>query len=111
MPFFDLESRPALRPVPGVTLRAVWGERMLMSFLDLEPNAEIPTHSHPHEQVGVGLSGVFALTIGEETRHIRPGDPYCIPSGVPHRAVALAEGARALDVFSPPREDYQKETP
>lgn len=111
MPFFNLAARPVRRLAPGVTLRAVWGKRMLMSFLDLEPNAEIPLHTHPHEQMGVGLAGRFELTIGEETRTIAPGNPYWIPSGVPHRAVALDEGARALDIFSPPREDYKEENP
>jgi len=109
MPFFDLSQRPERNPVPGIAMRTVWGERMLMAFFDLEPGAEIPEHAHPHEQMGIGLAGAFELTIGGESRRIGPGDPYWIPSGTPHRAVASDEGARVLDIFSPVREDYQGE--
>jgi quercetin dioxygenase-like cupin family protein len=31
---------------------------------------------------------------------------YTIPGGVTHRVVALEEGAKALDIFHPVREDY-----
>jgi quercetin dioxygenase-like cupin family protein len=109
MPFFDPDSGNTMNPLPGIAMRAVWGERMMMCFFDLEPGAALPAHSHPHEQVGMGISGVIDLTIGDETRTIRPGDSYCIPPGVTHRAVASAEGARVLDVFSPVREEYKGE--
>ena len=44
-----------------------------------------------------------------EARTIRPGDAYLIPSGVEHSATAVGGPARALDIFSPPREEYKKE--
>src|SRR5260221_6486341 len=49
----------------------------------------------------------FQFTIGGETRVLEPGDTYVIPGGVKHSAVAGPEGTVALDIFSPPREDWE----
>jgi quercetin dioxygenase-like cupin family protein len=106
MPFIDLDSQPKKEPFPGVTINTAWGECLMLSFVHFErAGAEVPTHQHPHEQMGVGLSGEFELTIGGETRVIRQGDAYLIPGGVPHSARSLSE-SRALDVFHPIRDDY-----
>jgi quercetin dioxygenase-like cupin family protein len=81
----------------------------MLSHLEIDAGAEIPPHSHPHEQAGILLSGRLELTIGEETRVVEPGALYIIPPDTPHRAVALPPGpAVVLDVFSPVREDYVK---
>ena len=107
MPFFDLSRQPTRELFPGVTLTTAWGEQIMLSFVHFAyAGAEVPLHQHPHEQAGLGLEGEFELQIGEETRVIRPGDSYVIPGNTPHRAVAVTDGARALDIFHPIREDY-----
>lgn len=78
----------------------------MLSYLEMDDGAEVPLHSHPHEQGGVLLTGRMQLTIGDETRICEPGSLYLIPSNVPHRAVAVDGPATVLDVFSPIREDY-----
>jgi quercetin dioxygenase-like cupin family protein len=45
--------------------------------------------------------------IGSEERLVAAGDVYLIPSGVEHSATAVGGPARALDIFSPPREEYK----
>jgi mannose-6-phosphate isomerase-like protein (cupin superfamily) len=108
MPFFDVTSTPAQRLLPGITVRTVWGERIMLSFLDFEgEGARVPLHQHVHEQMGMGLEGEFELVIGGEARVIRAGDAYLIPSGIEHCATAIGGPARALDIFSPPREEYK----
>ena len=78
----------------------------MLSFVEFEyGGAVVPTHQHPHEQMGVGINGEFELTINGETRVIREGDAYLVPGNVPHSARSLG-AARALDVFHPIREDY-----
>jgi quercetin dioxygenase-like cupin family protein len=47
------------------------------------------------------------FTIGDETRMVRRGEGWMIPGGVAHSVRALEEGAQALDVFYPHREDYK----
>jgi quercetin dioxygenase-like cupin family protein len=108
MPFFDIAGRPAREIFPGVSIRTLYGESLMMSFVDfIRAGAEVPTHSHPHEQMGMGLAGEFELVIGDERQVVRPGDTYLIPSNVPHRARSLDSPARALDIFHPVRDDYR----
>jgi quercetin dioxygenase-like cupin family protein len=108
MPFFDLAQQPTKTLFPGVTITTAWGESLMMSFVHFEyAGAAVPTHHHPHEQMGMGLEGEFELVIGEEARIIRAGDSYCISSNVPHSARSLSGPARALDIFHPIREDYK----
>ena len=108
MPFFDIPTTPPQTLAPGITIRTAWGERIMLSFLDFESaGATVPLHHHVHEQMGMGLEGEFELVIGSEARIIRPGDVYLIPSGVEHSATAVGGPARALDIFSPPREEYR----
>ena len=91
---------------PGVTLHACALEKMMMSYVELAPHAEVKEHSHPHEQVGMLLEGRALFFIGAEQKMLQKGDRWRIPGGVKHRVVAQAEGAKALDVFCPIREDY-----
>lgn len=107
MPFFDLKHQPSKTIFPGVTITTAWGEHLMMSFVLFDfAGATVPTHQHPHEQMGMGIEGEFELTIGDETRTICPGDSYLIPSNVPHSARSLTAITRALDIFHPIREDY-----
>ena len=78
----------------------------MLSIVEIAPRAVVPIHSHPHEQAGVMLQGEFDLTVGGETRRMKPGDAYVIPGGVEHSVLGSDGWALALDVFSPPREDY-----
>jgi quercetin dioxygenase-like cupin family protein len=105
-PFIDLDRVPIIEPVPGCRLRTPHGQNLMLSYLEMDAGAEVPLHSHPHEQGGVLLSGILELTIGDETRRVTPGSLFLIPSNVPHRAVAVNGPVTVLDVFSPVREDY-----
>ncbi|MBE0598268.1 MAG: cupin domain-containing protein [Desulfuromonadales bacterium] len=95
--------RPVLDKIEQKTL--VFGTHTLMTEFRLERNALLPLHQHPHEQTGYLVSGSLELTIGDATYQVEPGGSWCIPGGVPHRAVALADCV-AIEVFSPVREDY-----
>lgn len=105
-PFIDLERVPVIEPVPGCRLRTPCGRNLMLSYLEMDAGAEVPLHSHPHEQGGILLSGTLELTIGDETRRVTPGSLFLIPPDVPHRAVAVDGPVTVLDVFSPVREDY-----
>ncbi len=92
---------------PGITLRIMSGENIMMSMVEIAPNAVLPTHSHSNEQGGVVLQGEFDFTIGGETKTMRQGDAYMIPGDVPHSLVGSDGWALCVDIFSPPREDYK----
>ena len=105
--FCDVEDREIKEIAPGIRIRTFWGDQMLISIADLDANATLPTHSHPHEQAGTVISGELELTIGGETHRLKPGRPFIIPGGVEHSGRAGDTPARVMDVFSPVRQDYQ----
>jgi quercetin dioxygenase-like cupin family protein len=91
---------------PGVHIQTCAAAKMLMSVVDLEPGAVVADHSHPHEQVGIVLAGRLVFVIGGERKELGPGDVYRIPGGVVHGVTNLDQPARALDIFTPIREEY-----
>lgn len=91
---------------PGVEIVTNATSGLMISVVSLEPHSLVPDHSHPHEQMGLLISGRLEFTIGGVTRVLGPGDAWKIPGGVVHRVVALDTPAVALDVFHPIREDY-----
>jgi quercetin dioxygenase-like cupin family protein len=105
--FCDIENREAREIVPGVKIRTFWQNEMLLSVVDLAANSVVPLHNHPHEQAGTVLSGRFKMTIDGESRWIEQGDTYIIPGGIDHMAEVGDEPAKALDIFSPVREEYK----
>jgi len=105
--FCDVENRESKEVAPGIHIRTFWGSEMLLSIVDLDANSVIPAHSHPHEQSGVVISGEFELSIGGETRRLKPGDAYIIPGDVEHAAKTGDIPAQTIDIFSPVREAYQ----
>jgi quercetin dioxygenase-like cupin family protein len=91
---------------PGVAITTTAGRAMMLSVVTFEPGSVVPDHAHPHEQMGLMVSGRAEFTVGELTRVLGPGDIWKIPGGVVHRVRALDGPAVALDVFHPIREDY-----
>ena len=92
---------------PGVDIFTTHGERLMLSLVEFQPLAVVEEHSHPHEQLGILLEGEGEFTVGDQTRHVRPGDVWRIPGGVPHKLVAGDRPVRAIDVFHPIREEYK----
>jgi gluconolactonase len=96
-------------PLPGVRMDVYSGTRMMLNFYTIAPGATIGWHSHPHEQIGTILGGEIHLRVGAQDAEpwvLRKGDVYVIAPDVPHTGTAGPEGVDALDIFSPPREDY-----
>lgn len=91
---------------PGVEIRTTAGAQLMLSVVHFKPGAIVPEHSHPHEQMGMLLSGRLEFTIDGVTRLLDPGDQWRIPGGMPHTVRALDDPAVALDIFHPVREDY-----
>ena len=86
----------------------VYGDKTLMTEFRLAQGADLPKHSHLHEQTGYLVSGEIILTIGDETHQVKPGDSWCIVENVEHKATALKDSV-AIEVFSPVREEYLPE--
>jgi quercetin dioxygenase-like cupin family protein len=90
----------------GVTSRAVHGEKVTLSLIELDPGAAVPEHSHENEQLGILIQGSLTFRIGGETGEVVPGGTWCILAQVPHSVIAGPAGAVLAEVFSPPRHDW-----
>lgn len=91
---------------PGCRVQFVHSENMTLAYWSLEPDAAVPEHGHPHEQVVNVLAGTLELTVDGERMRLRPGDVVVVPANAVHAARALTF-CRVLDVFYPVREDYR----
>lgn len=101
----NAEAKP-VEMAPGVIRRTLNdGEHTTLIEVTLEKDAEVPVHTHPHEQIGYIASGRLLFTCGDETRELAAGDSHLVPGNVPHGVRAL-EPTVAIDVFSPSREEY-----
>ncbi len=107
--FYKANESGYKQVLPGIRLKTlVYGENTLLSEFRIKANTVLPQHAHPHEQTGYLVEGRIRLTIGQQTFEAGPGDSWCIPSNVEHRAEILEESV-AIEVFSPVREDYLPE--
>ncbi|MCS6864993.1 MAG: cupin domain-containing protein [Gemmataceae bacterium] len=91
----------------NVTIRTFAGDHAQLSFVDVPAGGVVDWHSHPHEQLGMVISGTLTFFIGDEEKTLTAGDFYFIPGGVRHRVVAVGGPAQALDVFFPIRDEYR----
>jgi len=107
MPFFNAAQRTSRTIGPGVHLGTMWGDNIMVSVVNLDANAKVPAHTHPHEQMGMVLEGFLTMTIGEETQVLTVGDVYLAPTNTEHSVAAGDVNTKVLDIFSPPREDYK----
>ena len=98
---------PELEAVPGVFRRVLsCGDEVMVVQFRIGAGAEVPAHTHPHEQVGHVVSGRMNFRIGDEMRELGPGEGYSVPGGVVHGAVGITDCV-AVDSFHPVREDYR----
>lgn len=98
---------PEVIAAPGVHRRVLaCGDGVMVVQFRIEQGAEVPAHSHPHEQVGHVVSGRMRFRIGDQERELGPGEGYSVPGGVTHGAFGITD-VIAVDSFAPVREDYR----
>jgi quercetin dioxygenase-like cupin family protein len=105
--FKDTADRDPMQIVPGAITRTFWGDNIMLSLVEIEANSEVPRHTHPHEQAGILVEGEMEMGIADEVRVLKPGDMYIIPGNVEHYARCGDTPAKALDIFSPLRAEFQ----
>ena len=96
----------AIEMFPGVVRRTlVSGDNVTLVQITLSPGAEVPRHTHPHEQAGTVGDGVIHIEIGGESWELGLGASYLIPGDAPHYVRAV-DAATLVEVFSPVREEF-----
>jgi len=108
--FFNLDDQEQglhRNLAPGVAARVFVGDRSMLSLATFAPNSESKIHCHPEEQWGVLLEGSGVRIQDGAESAVMAGDFWHTPGGVSHGFRAGAKGARILDIFSPPRQEYR----
>lgn len=83
---------------PGILSKVESGANLTMAFMQIAAGKEGPPHDHPFDQCGVVIDGEIEMTIGEDTRLIKPVEAYLIPAGITHSWKTLGQTATILDV-------------
>ena len=107
MTFFAINDLEATEMAAGLDRRAIYLEKLMLTFVDFEPGVNLPQHNHPHEQITLVLEGTLEFTLDGETKILNAGQGVTVASNVPHSARSLAGPARVLDAWHPLREDYK----
>lgn len=104
---WNSENLATRKIAPGVVHKLAWGDKLMLSLVTMEPYAVLPTHSHPHEQMGILISGTMELAIAEEIMPLSGNTMFLVPGMTLHALKAGPEGAVLVEAFSPPREEYK----
>jgi len=89
----------------GIARQVIHTARMTVARIHLSKGGIVPGHQHANEQVTLLEQGRLRFTIEGESVVLEPGCVLHIPSGAFHQVEAL-EDSVAVDVFTPPREDW-----
>jgi len=96
---------PLVELVPGSKSHIVSAENITVSFLTQEPNAYFPPHRHESEQVMIVADGGQDEIVEGKLYHLKKGDVIILPSNIEHGGYISETGCKAIDIFSPPRND------
>jgi quercetin dioxygenase-like cupin family protein len=104
MPFYELKEIHELPLVNGITIKAIYGSNVSVSFLEFPAYSKIPPHAHPNEQIGIVEEGALLYTINGESKLCPSGTAFVIPPNAVHSATVVSDKpVRLIDVFTPPR--------
>lgn len=104
---YDLDEFQYGELVPGANSRIISGYGMQMSFLRMDAGSFFAHHIHPEEQVMVVFRGGIDEIILDQVVQMKKGDILDLPSGLVHGGTIGPLGCDVLDVFFPPRTDYE----
>jgi quercetin dioxygenase-like cupin family protein len=90
---------------PLLKRQMIHGEAMTVARLEMRAGCAVPEHSHHNEQISMIESGRVRFVLAGKEMILTAGESLHIPANVPHSAEVL-EDAVAVDLFSPPREDW-----
>ncbi len=107
MNFFKERDLNVKQVFEGISLRAVSGDKAMMTIFDFVPGAVIPSHKHPHEQITYVVKGELEFTVEGKTQLLGEGDGVVVLSNQEHSAKVLSKPTKAVDAWSPIREDYK----
>ena len=101
-----LSEIPSKEYFPGYRGKMIHMQRMTLAYWEVEEGAEVPEHSHHHEQMMQVLEGRFEFSLQGVSKEYVPGEIVVIPPHHKHSGKAITK-CKLMDIFSPVREDYK----
>ncbi len=99
-PFFSVDELPADFLRPGTERRSIRLGEVLFMFISFDRPTVSPPHDHTWDSIIYVDRGEFDVTVGEEQRHLAPGQGTVVPAGVRH-TLTTGAGARLIEVWYP----------
>ena len=85
----------------GVGLHAIAGDQVFLGRVTYAPGTTVARHAHADsEQVMYVVDGSLTMTIGDETRELRPGDVCVVNRSVEHE-LHSAIGVTFIEAMAP----------
>lgn len=119
----NISKLPVTEIAPGAKAKIYWGKGVLISWMTLDPRAEIPAEMLPSERIMVVMKGSIGQLIngsfaamtaiprdepdGSHGRTPR-NDLVYLGKGVQNALKAGDDGAEIVEIYCPPRPDYMK---
>ena len=107
MQVYDWSSVPRENMSPLFSRQVIHADTMTVARVYLKKGCLVPMHSHHNEQISMMTEGRLKFVIDGKELVLNPGEALRIPPNVPHSAEAL-DDCVAIDLFSPPRGDWQR---
>ncbi len=90
---------PGANEVLRTTVEVADGVEVIVADVYIPPNASIPRHYHPGEEIVYVLAGsATQVEEGQPDRLLQAGDAYVIPKEAVHAPYAGPSGSRAIVV-------------
>ena len=105
MSLFNWNELPKEQLNPNLLRQVIHTGNMTIARLELRAGSSVPVHAHHNEQVSMVLTGKLKFTVDGHEVLVGPGQSLELKPNQPH-GVEVLEDAVAIDVFSPPREDW-----
>jgi quercetin dioxygenase-like cupin family protein len=91
---------------PGVAIRAIGGEQVMICHVEYAAGTRVQRHSHPTaEQVMWIVDGDVTMTVGEETMTLGAGDVVVVNKGVEHELYS-ENGMTFVEALAPVLRDH-----
>ncbi|MHA1270604.1 MAG: cupin domain-containing protein [Candidatus Helarchaeota archaeon] len=103
----NIDDKEEIEVIKGIFRKTlVYDNNLMLVQFRLLKGANLPLHSHPHEQMGYIISGKLEFYVNDKTTILKTGDSYLVKGNIEHGAKVL-ENSIVIDIFSPARDDYK----
>jgi len=93
--------------VEGANMWAVALEKTMLTYFEIESNSKFDMHSHTSEQITMVLEGELFFKIKDKEICVKAGEVIAIPSNLYHGVYTKNKFVKAIDAWSPIREEYK----